>query len=73
MLGGWTWCHQLHQYGARFHLPAIDTVGISITVGLFVFYRWVIVSACSTDRSILGQPVINVITRIMGLGIDPML
>ncbi len=53
-------------YGARY--PSMfDTVGISITIGLFCLCSWLLFrSAPPLIVRFLGQTGINVITRIMG-------
>ncbi len=53
-------------YGARY--PSMfDTVGISITIGLFCFCSWLLFRSAPLIVRFLGQTGINVITRIMGL------
>ncbi len=53
-------------YGAR-HPGMLDTVGISITIGLFCFCSWLLFRSAPFIVRFLGQTGINVITRIMGL------
>ena len=53
-------------YGARY--PSMfDTVGISITIGLFCLCSWLLFRSAPLIVRFLGQTGINVITRIMGL------
>ncbi len=53
-------------YGAR-HPSMLDTVGISITIGVFCFCSWLLFRSAPFIVRFLGQTGINVITRIMGL------
>ncbi|MGY0613913.1 YchE family NAAT transporter [Vibrio sp. FJH11] len=53
-------------YGSRYP-NMFDTVGISITIGLFCFCSWLLFRSAPYIVKLLGQTGINVITRIMGL------
>ncbi len=53
-------------YGARYP-NMLDTVGISITIGVFCFCSWLLFRSAPFIVRFLGQTGINVITRIMGL------
>lgn len=53
-------------YGARYP-TMLETVGISITIGVFCFCSWLLFRSAPLIVRFLGQTGINVITRIMGL------